>query len=206
MRRPCSTRRSGYRQSRGGSHPGLRRLAVAASRVALEPPFEPYDRYAVTGWDCFINGWDAGWESSRIRRLLPAEAIDVWGELTLPADIDQLTATTRRLSVARFPEDEATLAKAEQLLRSLPHLTQPISFEIVGLGPMPEYDSAKMQQLIEGHLKGQTWEYPLGHLRLEAAPNRDAIRGCPSGCPPAGTIAVGALSQLGRGAGGNQFG
>ena len=57
--------------------------------------------------------------------------------------------------MARFPEDEATLAKAEQLLRSLPHLTQPVSFEIVGLGPMPEYDGAKVQQLLQGHVRGQ---------------------------------------------------
>ena len=62
--------------------------------VALEPPFEPYDRYTVTAWDCLVNDWEAGWESSRIRRLLPAEPIDVWGELTLPADIDQLTTDT----------------------------------------------------------------------------------------------------------------
>ncbi|MCA9068937.1 MAG: hypothetical protein KDA84_08445, partial [Planctomycetaceae bacterium] len=103
--------------------------------VALEPPFEPYTPHAVTAWDCYFNGWDAGWETSSVRRMLSNPPQDIWERLTLPEMPCYSLDGLRALSVARFPEDEATLAKAEQLLRALPHLTRPIAFEIIGLGP-----------------------------------------------------------------------
>jgi hypothetical protein len=42
--------------------------------IALEPIWEPFNRHVLTMWDCLVNGWEAGWEGSWLKRTLMPRA------------------------------------------------------------------------------------------------------------------------------------
>ena len=117
----------------------------------LEPPWESYDRRSLTRWDCGINGWEAPWEGGWLRRLLaPRLPVHCQGEaMILP---EQPCPTNEHLVpviVEQFTADETTIPKAEQFLLALPTLRRHVSFEILGIGPQPEYDDEKLRKLMD---------------------------------------------------------
>lgn len=107
----------------------------------LEPPWDPFDHRMVTVWDCVFNEWDGPWDGSWFgtdRQLVhplgePFVLEPRSQDLDPETSIEQLVP----IRVEQFAEDEATIAKAEQLLLALPYLTGPVSFEVLGLGRQP---------------------------------------------------------------------
>lgn len=112
---------------------------------ALEPPCPDADRDAVTSWECFVNGWDGPFQRTLISRLLSRPgSVD----LRLPEESWGHSHELVPVVIERFPEDEPTLAKAEQFLLSLKSLRRPLAFEVLGVGPQPKFDVEKGRQLI----------------------------------------------------------
>lgn len=123
----------------------------------LEPPWDEFDRRNLTLWDCMLHGWEAPWEGSWINRLFsPGETVLEKGRaVVLPevpsSDVLGLTSITAE----QFPEDESTIAKSEEFLRSLPNLSRPVSFELLGMGPQPEFDHELAKQIVLDEANGR---------------------------------------------------
>lgn len=112
----------------------------------LEPPWDEFNRAVITPWDCEFNNWEGPWNGNLLARFgvgdqLVQRADQSW-QLPLaswgadPDGLDELIP----IVVEQFTEDESTIGKAEQLLRALPAIRYPISFEVLGLGPQPIYE------------------------------------------------------------------
>ncbi|MEX2140460.1 MAG: DUF87 domain-containing protein [Pirellulales bacterium] len=142
MRRPESL----WHQYRGKAEAELHRgsgLMLQPRPCELEPPWEDYDPRVVNTWDCVFNDWEGPWDGrllrltdSRIRRpdeplLLPVGRVGV--------DQDEIKDLVP-IVVQQFPEDEATIPKAQQFALAVSVVRRPVSFEILGLGPQPIYD------------------------------------------------------------------
>lgn len=119
---------------------------------ALEPIWEPYNRHALTMWDCLVNGWQAPWEGSWFKRtfaggkpVLPTGKPVVLPELPVP-DVFALRAVV----VEQFSDDETTIPSAEQFLRAL-HLRSPAAFELCGLGPRPGMKPYTVTRFVAQH-------------------------------------------------------
>jgi hypothetical protein len=115
--------------------------------VALEPPFEPFDRHGVNVWDCYINDWEQGWEGSALKRLVQQRVYELGQGILLPPHESDGWGKLVAIPVEQFPEDKTTIPRMEQLLLSLRRLRHPVAFEICGRGPEPEWDfklSAKL--------------------------------------------------------------
>lgn len=116
----------------------------------LDPPWDPYDRKTVSMWDCMVNQWEGPWEGNFFRRLLlPGRAVVPRNEaVLLPAlrlpNPDEL----QPIVVEQFPDDVSTIPKSEEFLRSLVGLGHPLAFEIIGMGPQPEFDPEKSRALV----------------------------------------------------------
>ena len=95
----------------------------------LEPPWEDYVRRWLTRWDCVFNGWEGPWDEGLFSR---APLVHKYNEpLLLPRADCHGVEEKVAIVVKQFPEDEATIPKAEQLLLALPVLTCPVSFEML---------------------------------------------------------------------------
>lgn len=120
----------------------------------LEPIWEPFNRHVLTMWDCLVNGWEGAWEGSWLKRTFAAEPPVLASgqpillpEVTCP-DWSKLAA----IVIEQFPDDETTIPNAEQFLRSL-RLNRPVAFELCGMGPQPEWDHTKAQEVIKNRGK-----------------------------------------------------
>jgi hypothetical protein len=114
----------------------------------LEPPWEPYDRHVLTEWDCYVNNWEGPWAAGMFGQRVPTPVVRPADSPLLLApwpssdfefmwnEIDRLSAIT----IEQFPEDDATIPKAQQFLLSCPALKRPVAFQLLGLGPQPVYD------------------------------------------------------------------
>lgn len=125
---------------------------------ALEPPWDAFDARTVNLWDCHINHWEGPWDGgSWLGRLFSADTpvLPDGQGFVLPEipcrDLDDLIP----IVVEQFAADEATIPKAEEFLRSLTHVSRPLSFEIVGLGPEPIYDQQKFLHFTQTRPKGK---------------------------------------------------
>src|SRR5581483_3025598 len=106
--------------------------------VALEPIWEPFNRNVLTMWDCLVNDWEAGWEGSWLKRtLVPQPPVLAAGRpIVLPEAASSDWSNLAAVVVEQFPEDETTIPRAEQFLRSL-QVNRPVAFELCGMGPQP---------------------------------------------------------------------
>lgn len=136
---------------------GSGRWPLQIHPCALEPPWDPYEPRSVSLWDCVVNDWDGPWEGSWLRRVLfPDQPLRRPGEtLILPEVPCPTWEGLVRIVAERFPEDEATIPKAEQFLLALPGLTRPLAFEIVGMGARPEWDSSKTLEILDARARGE---------------------------------------------------
>lgn len=58
------------------------------------------------------------------------------------------------MPIARYVEDDSTIPLADQFLRSLPMLRHPVSFELLGVGPQPIYDTEPTARIFEDRANG----------------------------------------------------
>jgi len=100
---------------------------------ALELIWAEFNQDYADPWDCYFNNWEAGYhDRRRVRRIketlvLPPLFLD---EDAQSEYTDQLATVT----IEQFPDDAATIEKAEQFVRSLLSLGSPVTFEVLGLG------------------------------------------------------------------------
>ncbi len=148
----------------------------------LEPPWEAFDRRAVTAWDCFFNDWEGPWVDGglfgrRVSLVHPLNAPLVLPKAAWALDeencyFDQLIP----IVVEQFAEDETTVAKAQHLLLSLSSLHRPAAFEVIGLGPQPTYGTDDPQEIYAARRDKVTpsgWTEPTIRLQF-VAHRRDA--------------------------------
>lgn len=117
----------------------------------LEPPWDEFDRRRLSLWDCLLFGWEAPWVGGFLQRMLSFDrdrVVRVGQKIVLPEVPLLYDEALVRIVVEQFPEDHMTIPKAEELLRSLPYLHRPVSFEIVGVGPQPKYDHERVKQIL----------------------------------------------------------
>lgn len=116
----------------------------------LEPPYEPYQLKELTAWDCAVNGWEAPYEDSWLKRTFDNGPIVLarGAPIRLPSIPFPNSEDLIVISVEQFAEDETALPFADRLLRSLLAARYPITFEIVGMGAKPEFDHQKAAELI----------------------------------------------------------
>src|SRR5262249_47536088 len=110
---------------------------------ALEPIWEPYNRHALTMWDCLVNGWEGAWEGSWFKRTFFSDepVLSARQPVVLPASEYPDLSTLRAVVVEQFADDETTIPCAEQFLRAI-RLDQPAAFEIFGLGSHLDHTQA----------------------------------------------------------------
>lgn len=119
---------------------------------SLEPPWDQFDRHNLSLWDCMLNDWEAPWERGLLRRVMSfgSDRVHRIGQpIVLPEGPSFDGEKLIRIVIEQFPEDETTIPKAEEFLRSLPHLHRPVSFEIVGFGAEPKYNFERAQQILK---------------------------------------------------------
>lgn len=150
MQRPGSLWEQYAGMARAAAFRGSGLWPLQAHSCRLEPPWEPFERRELTLWDAAFNGWNLPWEGSWWKRaLLPSSPLLPDGEsILLPELPSYETDQLAHVVVEQFPEDASTIAKAEVFLRSLANLTAPVSFEILGMGALPQFDHAKAREFI----------------------------------------------------------
>lgn len=116
--------------------------------VALEPPFESFDRHDVNVWDCYVNGWQQAWEGSLVKKLLQQPIYQPGQSIILPPIQQDDWGKLVAIPVEQFPEDKTTIPRMEQLLLALRRLRHPVAFEICGQGALPEWDFEKSRKLL----------------------------------------------------------
>ena len=130
---------------------------LQANPVDLEPPFDEYFHRSLNEWDCFINNWQGSYKTGFLgRRVASRVILRKRQHLKIPPATYEDDDTLVPVTVATFNEDESTIDKAEQFLRSLPQLHRPASFEVIGLGPQPDYDIEKGSEILQARAKGDT--------------------------------------------------
>ncbi|MDB5344489.1 MAG: hypothetical protein JWP89_2866 [Schlesneria sp.] len=150
MRRPQNLWEQLIGKARAAGASGMGLWPLQADPCALEPPCEPFDRQKLTVWEAVSQRWDAPWEGQWWKRLLfpPTPLFPDGYGLVLPKLTHGETANLAQIVVAQFPEDSSTIAKADVFLRSLSNLSAPVSFEILGLGVQPQFDTDQAQAFI----------------------------------------------------------
>jgi hypothetical protein len=95
-----------------------------------------FQRDQLTVWDCYSNEWEGPFAVGMFGKLAPSQLVHRLGApLRLPrASWGDDWRDLRPIVVEQFQEDESTIEKAEQLVRSLTVLHRPISFEVLGVG------------------------------------------------------------------------
>jgi hypothetical protein len=137
-------------------HRGSGIWPVQSYAVDLEPPFDEFYRRSVTTWDCYLNHWEGPFKTGFLGRRTRSRIVRrgteplVLEPTTTADDADQLVP----VSIATFNEDESTIDKAEQFLRSLPPLHRPASFEIAGIGEQPQYDYESVRDIMAARATG----------------------------------------------------
>lgn len=160
MQRPSSLWEQYSGMARAAAFRGCGLWPLQEHSCRLEPPWEPFDRQELTVWDAAYNGWNLPYEGHWWKRLLfPSNPLlQDGGTIGLPEhpphDADQLS----HIVVEQFPEDASTIAKADVFLRSLANLTAPVSFEILGMGAQPKFDTAKALELVKQGQRGRISE------------------------------------------------
>lgn len=155
MKRPERLWEQYYGKANAEAARGIGVWPLQASPCALEPPFDPYDRKTLTPWDCAINDWEGPWEGNWYRRHFALRPVHPLGEpIELPSTGDPSKDDLVPIVIEQFPEDDSTIPKADQLLRSLPDLARPVSFELLGLGPQSTYDEAEAKRVLENRRQG----------------------------------------------------
>lgn len=150
MRQPNSL----WEQYAGKAHAELFRGAglwpLQERPCDLVPPWEPFDRQALSVWDAVYHGWQVPFEGAWWKRLFfpPTPLFADGKKLELPEVARVETDQLAHIVIARFPEDVSTIAKSDVFLRSLASLTAPVSFEILGMGAQPLFDQEKAKELI----------------------------------------------------------
>lgn len=127
---------------------------------SLEPPFDEFDRNDVSMWDCMVNGWEGAWAGGLLQQLtgVSGPVIDGTRPIVLPKAPPPASSELRPIVIEQFPEDSSTIPKADQLLRSLPHLRHPASFEILGIGPQAQWDNDLAADILGARAAGQNRE------------------------------------------------
>lgn len=108
--------------------------------VALEPPWEAFDRHEVNVWDCYVNDWQQAWEGSFVKKLLQQAVYQPGQRIILPPIEPDDWGSLVAIPVEQFPEDTTTIPRMEQFLLALRHVRHPVAFEICGVGAFPEWD------------------------------------------------------------------
>lgn len=125
----------------------------------LEPPWDRFDRSSLSLWDCMFNGWEAPWEGSLLRRFLSDDRVyDQNRPVVLPERGSSDGSDLAIVTFEQYPEDESTVPKGEELLRSLVSLSRPVSFEIVGMGTTPRFDHEKAAEVFRARAAGEKRE------------------------------------------------
>jgi hypothetical protein len=132
----------------------------------LEPHWDQFNHNVVNSWDCVVNNWEGAFDTSLFGRkervLHPLNQPYLLPELPHLLD-EQFLEQLVPIRVRQFPEDEATIAKANQLVRSLPILRHPLSFEVIGFGPQAVYDLPNGPELLKARrdcVRPQSWSKP----------------------------------------------
>lgn len=126
---------------------GSGRWPVQEFPCHLEPPWEAYDRHALSAWECYVNTWDGPWAAGMFGQKVATDIVHPVGSpLVLTpwptSDPEYMCKEIGRLStvvIEQFPDDEATIPKAQQFLLSCPVVKRPVAFQVLGLGPQPIY-------------------------------------------------------------------
>lgn len=92
----------------------------------LEPPWEEFDRNGVNPWECYVNGWEGAWAAGMFGQKISTDLVlresSPLALLPWPSDDSEyLSEEINRLSVVsieQFPDDETSIAKAQQFLLS----------------------------------------------------------------------------------------
>jgi len=146
----------------------------------LEPPWESYNRNALSQWDCFVNNWEGPWAAGMFGHKVPTTVIHpADASITLPAwpssDIEYMGEEPERLAVItieQFPDDEATIPKASQFLLSCPAVKRPVAFQVLGMGPQPIYEGlTDPHEILEARRAARRpigWKEPLITVQLIA--------------------------------------
>lgn len=153
---------------------------------ALEPPWDEFDRHSVSLWDCIFTGWEAPWEGSWFRRMFSSQKpfLPDGQPVILPEFPYSDWGSLQPVVLEQFPDDESTIPKAEEFLRAVSHVTRPVSFEIIGVGPQAKYDSEKGLEILKDQAAGKKrklseaicgWSEPFSVLQFVAHPD-DAPR------------------------------
>ena len=132
MRTPKSLAEQRWGRVRGELLRGCGAMPYRFRACALEPPFDVFDRNAMTAWDLMVNGWEAPYQGTwwdRARRRFQPEEV---GPFSTYADGERSDIST--VTIIPHAEDEVTAAKAEQFLLALGSLREPASFELFGIG------------------------------------------------------------------------
>ncbi|MCH7728298.1 MAG: ATP-binding protein [Planctomycetes bacterium] len=111
--------------------------------VRLEPPSDPFEPKTVNKWDCMVNGWEAAYHGGPIIHRND-EAVILAHDHVPYHDTESLVA----IPVTQFPDDESTIPMADQLFHALLALDYPAAFELIGVGPQPEYDQALAAEIL----------------------------------------------------------
>lgn len=122
---------------------------VQPHACALEPPWCEFDDRSVTVWDCYVNDWEgpylgASWTDRLFASREPLLTEDCAIVLAEVQSWQQNELT--RIVIEKFPEDESTIPLAQEFVRALPNLRNPVSFEIAGKGPTRQYDMEKLKE------------------------------------------------------------
>jgi hypothetical protein len=137
MRQPESPVKQHEGKAFAELHRGSGRWPLQRHPCDIEPPFDPWDRASVSQWDCWVNDWEGAWAvgilgyRTATPRILPGGSTITLPPVDWGHDYRHLVP----IVVEQFPDDEATIPKAQQLLLSMPAIYRPVSFEVIGLGP-----------------------------------------------------------------------
>lgn len=155
MQRPASLWEQLIGKARAEGARGMGIWPLQSLPCRLEPPWETFDRQELTLWDAAFNGWQSPWEGQWWKRwLLPPTPLLTEGmTIVLPEVLHAQSSQLAHIVVEQFPEDYSTIPKADVFLRSLTNLSEPVSFEILGMGAQPQYDHDKARELIAAGVK-----------------------------------------------------
>ena len=141
----------------------------------LEPPWDEFERDSVNVWDCVFNDWEGPWDG-RLFAFGDRPLHRANEPLILPPDAESMDGNVLcdlvPIVVEQFPDDEATIPKAEQLILSIGSLHRPFAFEVLGLGPQPSCDGLdtfpELMAARWGKTRPSSWIDPLIRVQFVA--------------------------------------
>ena len=135
MQRPTSIWKQYEGKAGAELFKGTGRLPKQPYPIDLEPPFDEYEPKSLTAWDCVINGWEAPATSSMLEQVLGTDVVRRSDDPFLLPEVAMDPPTSLQpVTIQQFAEDETTVERADQLLRSLVRVRRPVSFEVVSVG------------------------------------------------------------------------